>query len=183
MQKVLRSMPVLSEKMRNVRCGRMFDFHKADAVMFDFEKNKRELLNTLQSMHRKNDAAKPQEAGIVVYGADCPFISGLVETLKKQQSLESFENHESAISYCLDNSVNTVILDMDPPTDWKLSTDIFTNIRTMKPNVQFVLLTKSPRSIPVRTLAKQSAAVLQKPFSLEMLLREIKTGVSNNKSI
>jgi hypothetical protein len=58
---------------------------------------------------------------------------------------------------------------MDLPTDWRMSTDVFTNTKMLKPAVKFVLLTKNPDSTPVRTIAAQGALVLAKPFKMEAL--------------
>ena len=145
--------------------------------MNNFEKNKKDLLDTIKSLRQVENIEKPAEVEVVFYGVECPFLNGLVEHTKKHFSLKAFASHELAISYCFDNPVRLVILDMDLPTDWKMATDVFTNVRTMKPDVQFILMTTNPRSIPVLTLAAQSAKVLKKPFVFEMLLSEIKTAV------
>jgi DNA-binding NtrC family response regulator len=144
-------------------------------VMNNFQTSKSKLLETIKSLRQTEKTEEPTQADIVIYGVECPFIEGIVEHLKKHFALKAFGSHELAITYCFDNPVRVVILDMDIPTDWKMATDVFTNVRTMKPDIQFILMTTHPQSIPVLTLAAQSAKVLKKPFVFETLLSEIKT--------
>jgi DNA-binding NtrC family response regulator len=143
-------------------------------VNTDFEKNKLDLLNTIKSIKHTEQSPQPAEIRVVVYGIASPFMTGFLEALKKQCEFESFDDFDNAISYCFDHDIQTVILDMDPPTDWKMATDIFTNVRTMKPKVHFILMTKTPESVPVLTLAAQSAEVLEKPFGIEKLMHAMK---------
>jgi DNA-binding NtrC family response regulator len=143
--------------------------------MNNFEKNKKDLLETIKSLRQPEKPEMPAEAHVVIYGVECPFMEGLIEHSKKHFPLRAFGSFEAAISYCFDNSVRVVILDMDLPTDWKMATDVFTNVRTMKPDVQFILMTTTPQSIPVLTLAAQSAKVLKKPFVFDMLVSAVKT--------
>jgi hypothetical protein len=43
----------------------------------------------------------------------------------------------------------------------------------MKTTLHFILLTKSPQSTPVETLAAQGAEVLTKPFGTDMLFKKL----------
>jgi|WetSurMetagenome_2_1015567.scaffolds.fasta_scaffold296233_2 DNA-binding NarL/FixJ family response regulator len=140
-----------------------------------FEKNKKELLEKLNSLRLPNDRAPSAAAEVIVYGAHCLFIDTLTEAIGKQQPVAAFADIEAATEYCLNNTVYTVIMDMDPPTDWKMSTDLFTTVKTVKPKVRFIVLTMQPRSIPVQTIAAQSVTVLEKPFGMPLLLRAIKS--------
>jgi DNA-binding NtrC family response regulator len=145
--------------------------------MNNFQTNKNKLLETIKSLRQTEKTEEPAEAHVVIYGVECPFIEGLIEHTKKHFALKAFGSHELAISYCFDNPVRSVILDMDHPTDWKMATDVFTNVRTMKPDIQFILMTTHPQSIPVLTLAAQSVKVLKKPFVFETLVSAVNTAV------
>jgi hypothetical protein len=145
------------------------------AMDLNFEKNKKELLEKLNSLRPKNDKPPLPDADVIVYGAKCEFVDNLAEAISKQQVVRAFYDVEAAIDYCLNKPVSTVIADMEPPTDWKMSTDLFTNVKMMKPKVHFILLATPPRSIPVQTLAAQSATVLEKPFGIAVLLHAIKS--------
>lgn len=141
----------------------------------DFRKNKQEILNTIQSIKAAEAQNQPVVyPEIVVFGSVSSFMAGLLDALEKQRDFEPFSNPDMAISYCFDHEVKTVILDMDPPTNWTMSTDVFTNVRTMKPKVHFIVLTKTPQAVPIRTIAAQGADVLEKPFAIEMLVHAIK---------
>ncbi len=141
----------------------------------NFEKKKKDLLEKLNSLRPASDHAAVTDASVVIFGTKCPFIDNLTEAVGKQQAVAPFSDIEAATDYCLNNPVRTVIMDMDPPTDWKMSTDLFTTVKTMKPAVRFVLLAAPPRSVPVQTLAAQSAVVLEKPFGIVKLFHAIKS--------
>ena len=141
-----------------------------------FEKNKKELLKRLSTMRSKNEPAPPKADAAIdaaIYGAASPLIDTIIVDLGKQRAIASFHDIEAAAAYCFDHAIRSIILDMDPPTDWKMSTDLFTTVKSVKPNVQFILLTMRPRSIPVETLAAQKAIVLEKPFTIATLLHLI----------
>jgi hypothetical protein len=141
-----------------------------------FEIRKKDLLEKLNALRGQTDeAATPSDAAakpdchIALYGAHSPFFDDLGVELKKMCDAASFQEVEAIIEYCADQPVYSVILDMDLPTDWRMSTDVFTNVKMLKPVVKFVLLTKNPESTPVRTLAAQGALVLAKPFKMDSL--------------
>ena len=153
---------------------------EAAAMNIKFEKNKKRLLEKLSALRSKNGdeegraplAAAPSDAAI--YGAHSPFIDDLIIDLNKEYAVASFHDVEVVIGYCIDYPVRTVILDMDPPTEWQSSTDVFTTVRTMKPDLKFILLTKNPDTIPIRTLTAKSAIVLEKPFRMDALVSLLK---------
>jgi hypothetical protein len=144
----------------------------------DFDKNKKELLDRLEAMRQKvkDEAFARDSAAIVVFAQKSPFIEGLVKTLEKKHLVRFFFNVDEACSFCIDHKSAHVILDMDPPTDWKMSTDVFTTVKTVNPGARFILCTKTPGSTEVQTLAAQKAEVLALPFSAEALFRKLKSG-------
>jgi len=143
----------------------------------NFEKNKQAILNQINSIRHTEKPQTPQKPDVIIFGAKSPFMEGLLDALKKQCALEFFDDVEKATEYCVEHAVNEIILDMDLPTDWKKSTDVFTTAKTVNPNIHFILLTKTPQAIPVATLAAQSAEVLVKPFGTDILFKKLKTRV------
>ncbi len=162
----------------------------------NFEKNRKELLEQLshrrrdKSTQRKSASAKSatkskptvsQEAGpskkirknILLYGLDSIFLRNILQTLKSTYSVSSFDNSDDACKSCLDNNISDVLLDMDTPTDWKMSTDVFTTVRTLHPDVKFYLFTKDRRSVPVQTLVAQGGILMPKPVHFEELYAEL----------
>jgi len=151
---------------------------KGDRVKVNFEKNRQELLEKLnrirQAPHPEQSGKEAAKADIVLFGEKTPFLDSLVEILDPKCALKSFSDSEEAIAYCLENSLQKIILDMDPPTDWKMATDVFTTVRMMSSGAQFILCTKSPQSTPVETLRAQHAEVLCKPFGVDALFQKLK---------
>lgn len=148
-----------------------------------FEENKKNLLDRINAMRQTGDKVSNSDnventtqsaAEICIYGIKSTFIDILIDTMKKQFNMEFFDNAEEAFGFCIDNKVKIVLLDMDPPTDWKISTDVFTTIKTAKPGMHFILMTKSPHTTPVETLAALSADILIKPFGIDVLFKNLK---------
>ena len=143
----------------------------------NFEKNKQALLNQINSLRHTESPQAPKKPNVIIFGAKSPFMDGLLDTLTKMCALEFFDDVEKAADYCIEHTVNDIIIDMDPPTDWKKSTDVFTTVRTVNPKIHFILLTKTPQAVPVATLAAQSAEVLVKPFGTNVLFKKLKTKI------
>jgi DNA-binding NtrC family response regulator len=142
----------------------------------EFEKNRQELLDAIQQMRQK--AKHDEEKGkIVVFGAQSPFIDGLIQSIQKKHRVCLFSNSEEACAYCIKYQTGVIIIDMDPPTEWKMATDVFTGVRTSNPAVKVIICTKTPDAVPVKTLAAQKADVLTIPFSADVLFRKIKSGL------
>jgi CheY-like chemotaxis protein len=158
--------------------GILFHYQKGGIMNQDFEKNKKALLEKITALHHSDlphsePLSKQAFPDVIVFGALSPFMEGLIDALEKKRPLEFFQDPGKATDYCLDHEVSNVILDMDLPTDWKMATDVFTTVRMMKTTLHFILLTKSPQSTPVETLAAQGVEVLTKPFGTDMLFKKL----------
>ena len=142
----------------------------------NFEKNRKELLDKIEQL--RHQAKADQEKGnVVVFGAKGAFVDGLIQTLEKKYPTRFFSNADEACAYCLTYETKVIIIDIDPPTDWKMATDVFTGVRTSRPDVKVIVCTKAPSSVPVQTLAAQKADVLAIPFSADVLFKKIKGGL------
>jgi PleD family two-component response regulator len=161
----------------------------------NFEQNKKALLNKLSSMHRDNVLKKKemsikiknsqtrsssnqppttkQKKEILVFGKESFFMKNFINTLKSSYEVSYQTDVDKACEYCLDKIIDHVLLDMDEPTDWRISTDVFTTIKTINPTVNFILLTGAPEAVPVKTLQAQKAIVVMKPVSMEELYQLI----------
>ncbi len=111
---------------------------------------------------------------IIVYGKESFFMRSIIQSLKANYSISDFEDEEKACDFCLDNSIHYVFLDMDAPTDWRASTDLFTTVKTINRDVVFFLFTKDSNSVPVLTLEKQGAYIITKPVSIDDLRSYLK---------
>jgi len=157
----------------------------------DFEKNRRKMLeqpSKRQQVKQGINKAAPdkplpkatftgkkvtapvkEKKEIILFAKQSLFLRNLLQKLAASCTVVHNDNPDKICDYCIDHNCKTVLLDMDEPTDWKMSHDVFTTIRTINPDVAFVLLTKNRRSVPVETLAVKGAAVVTKPVSFKEL--------------
>jgi hypothetical protein len=143
----------------------------------DFEQNRKELLETIGKLRKDGSGqAGGGKDTVILFGAKSPFMDALVQTVEKKYPAGFFDDPEQAAARGLESSPCRVIIDMDPPTDWKMATDVFTTIKTVRPDAGVFLCTSHPDSDPVKTLAAQKGIVLVKPFSADLLFRKIKEG-------
>lgn len=162
----------------------------------DFEKNRREVLQQLSKMRQSKKGTKKaftkkpgqkvsfsgdqvtisqkEKKEIILFAKQSVFIRNLLQTLSSSYSVVHLDNPEKACDHCLDHNCTAVLLDMDEPTDWKMSHDVFTTIRTINTDITFILLTKNSRVVPVKTLSAHGAAVVLKPVNFEELKSYIK---------
>lgn len=158
----------------------------------DFEQNRREILDKLAEMRKdkkrrqppplksgpsrttkrqKEPASEKVRKEIIFYGKMSLFLKNMIRTLTSTYTVSCFDNQDTACTYCIDNDISCILLDMDEPTDWKMSTDVFTTIKTLNPNVKFLLFAKKLNSTPVQTLISQGAIPFSKPVLFEDLYK------------
>lgn len=124
----------------------------------------REKTQELRSTALEN---KQEKKTIILFGVENFFIRSITNSLKLSYTVKHFDDPAKACDYCIDFSVNYVFLDMDAPTDWKQSTDVFTTTKTINPDIKFFMFSADPTERAVQTLEAQGAIVLKKPVSLE----------------
>lgn len=158
----------------------------------DFEKNRQQILDNLSKVKREKTVAKRaavkssvsgttlaeaairEKKCIILFGKQTFFLRSITSTLGANYRVEIFDNPEKACDFCLDNQVNFVFLDMDEPTDWRMSTDLFTTVKTVNPSISFFQFTARPAAVEVQTLEAQGAEILQKPVSLDSVKEALK---------
>jgi DNA-binding NtrC family response regulator len=140
-----------------------------------FEENKNDLLGQLDAMRqkKKDEAFAKDHNAIVIFAANSPFIEGLINTLERKYLVKLFSDVNEACAFCIDHVSNRIIMDMDLPTDWKLSMDLFTTVKTVNPGARIIVCTKDPGTKEVRTLIAQKAEVLELPFSANVLFGKL----------
>ncbi|MBD3419179.1 MAG: hypothetical protein GF398_03575 [Chitinivibrionales bacterium] len=106
---------------------------------------------------------------VIVYGKQSHFMRNFLYGIRGIFEETWFDDSEKAVNHCLDNTITSIILDMDEPTDWKMATDVFTNVKTINPAARIVLCTRDKAALPVETLAAQGGLIFEKPVDLEML--------------
>jgi hypothetical protein len=114
--------------------------------------------------------AKTEKKSVVIFGAKGRFINSLQQILQQSATLFLYDDCEKATGFIMDNAISYVILDMDPPTDWKAATDIFSSIMIMLPATQFLVCTQEPDKSQVQVIVAQGATVVQKPIAADEIL-------------
>ena len=158
----------------------------------DFEQNRRKMMDELAkrkretAVNRRISSAKkvsasgdfvpsesigsgPRKPVVAVYGAESFFMRGFLAGLKSGNEVIYSTKHEDVIDYAIENDVDAVVIDMDAPTDWKMSTDVFTTIRMMKNDLPFFICTLSPNPVSVQTLTARGGVLLKKPVDVQQL--------------
>jgi hypothetical protein len=111
---------------------------------------------------------------IAVYGADSFFIKNFLNTLKLSNEIYYHADVEKLTEIVLDTGIVNIAIDLDDPTDWRKSVDVFTTIKTINPNAKFYVCTKDPEWVQAKTLEKQGGMILKKPVDFDHLYRSMK---------
>ena len=151
----------------------------------NFQQNKKDVLRKLDEYkhlkakkHEENPEVEQQtpnvdddkEYRVMLFCKKTDYMQTIIDKLNKTAPTISFDDSEQAIAFCYDNAIKLLVLDMDDPTDWKKSTDVFTGIKMLVTDSRIVCITKHPLSIPIQTLEAQKAIIIKKPFDMNHLL-------------
>ncbi len=168
----------------------------------DFDRRKKDMMKKLSSvkrdkvMHRKDVAARARLKGnkiledqgktnrvvdasnkppVLVYGTQGLFFGTLKSSLAPYCDVRPFTNAEEATEYIIENKIPLIVMDMDPPTDWKMCHDLFTTGKTMYPDTEYIVYQKddNPRS-EVKILEAQGAHIMKKPVDRVELVAILK---------
>ncbi len=144
----------------------------------DFEKRKKELLDKINSMRQQqtHESVTVAEGTVAVFATESPFIDELISIIGKKHPVRVFSDAEQMIAFCTAHPDLPAILDMDQPTDWKMSTDVFSAVKTINPGIRVILCTKNPSSHETQTLVSHKADVLAVPFSADQLFHMLRSG-------
>lgn len=176
----------------------------------DFDAKKREMLKALstrqreKTLERKNAGAKARlhakskassgssllpksekkkdEKEILLFGQPGLFLGTLKSVLAEYGKVTVYHNLNKAVEYVLNKHLPLVIMDMDPPNDWRECHDLFTTGKTMYPDIEYIVyqMNKNP-SEPVQILAKQGAHVLNKPVDATKLGDVVRALIYNKR--
>ncbi len=106
----------------------------------------------------------PSLVRVVLFGAQTPFMESLMAMLHRYTEAAFFEDPEETISFVADYTINNVILDIDPPSDWEAAADVFAAIRIINPEAGLFICTKNPQSMHARMLRMRGGSELTKPL-------------------
>jgi hypothetical protein len=148
----------------------------------NFERNRQAVMQQIEDLKKKRAQIQEEEdaprapavdaemINIVYYGAVVPYMEQIKEIMRRECNLIDFSNAAQAVDFCLDNNLFNVIVDMDEPTDWRQSTDVFNSVKTINPQARVLLCTKSKVAMPVKSLEVKGAAIITKPIAAKDLI-------------
>ena len=111
---------------------------------------------------------------IAVFSYSDMFARGLINALKPFAEAAQYKKADVLIDIAAKERQDCVILDMDNPTDWKMSHDVFTNIMMLEPQTAFVMYTVDKKNEPALVLEKKGALLLNKPVQILKLKEMLK---------
>jgi hypothetical protein len=156
---------------------------KRQQMMKELSRRKREsVVNrkvaTMQKQNNEQLSISPvqhvQKKKISVYGADCFFIKNFLNTLRLTNETVFNSDVDKLIEMVLDGEIGNIAIDLDDPTDWRKSVDVFTNVKTLKPDALFYICTKDPEWVQAKTLEKQGGVIVKKPVDFDFLYKILK---------
>lgn len=126
------------------------------------------------------DSEKPK---VLLFGAVKLFKGTVKSVLQAYCEVLDFEIAEEATDYIIDNHIPIVILDMDPPNDWKMCHDLFTTGKTMYPDIEYIVYHKEKSvATEIGILEAQGARIMNKPVDQQNLIQAIKVIIQKQKS-
>jgi CheY-like chemotaxis protein len=161
-----------------------FDAHKDEVLRKAREihgqkaSSRHDVQESWKTLKRQSESgpveSKPlQRKALVFFGAVSVFSRSLLESLEAAFEVKAFDDADEAVDYIVQWSPVGVVADMDPPSSWQKTTDVFTTSRTIGSNVPFILCTARPTDRDVRTLEAQRACVMAKPVSVDEVLQAL----------
>ncbi len=144
--------------------------HSARARLHEKDRAREQGQNSIEKA--KEDSAKPK---VLLYGVVRLFQGTIKSVLSSYCEVISFDIAEKATDYIFENHVPIVVLDMDPPNDWKLCHDLFTTGKTMYPDIEYIVFHKE-KSVAneIAMLQAQGARIMNKPINQMDLIQAIK---------
>lgn len=169
----------------------------------DFDSNRKSLMGKLNSMQRQKDRSRANQAArarmhaeekererlqhkadftgkstkpkVLLYGVVKLFQGTIKSVLGPYCEIYEFNIAEKATDFIFENHIPIVILDMDPPNDWKLCHDLFTTGKTMYPDIEYIVFHKeSSVANEIAMLEAQGARIMNKPIDQMSLVQAIK---------
>ncbi len=126
-----------------------------------------------------NVSMKPR---VLLFGYVKLFLGTLKSILGPYCEVFEFEDAEKATDYIIDNHIPIVMMDMDPPNDWKMCHDLFTTGKTMYPDIEYIVFHKDKVAPSfVEMLTAQGAHEMNKPIDQMKLVQVIKEVISRQK--
>ncbi len=145
-----------------------------------FEENKRELLDKLRKQNTVRKPLKPavmskpvtrsatsntQEVtkNVAIFSTSTLFSKSLIATIQGFAKGTQYTSPEKLLDSYETIKFEFIILDMDPPTDWKASHDVFSSISIIAPEAKCIMFSSNKDLAAAKVLEKKGALYLLKP--------------------
>ncbi|ERP31624.1 hypothetical protein [Chitinivibrio alkaliphilus] len=127
---------------------------------------KMRLKEQAQALGTASSKRRGRKKFVLLYGHPGLFLGTVKATLADMAEVVLYNNIDRASEYVLEHHIPLVIMDMDPPSDWRKCHDLFTTGKTMYPDINYIVFQKNkiPEE-PVCVLEHQGAHVLTKPLN------------------
>ncbi len=145
--------------------------HKIARLLEIIDRNRWEKIRRLTSNDFETGAKDTTEEGdicaadvqAVVFASDAPFGQSLQQMLSDETVIAAFSDPEKAINFIVDNSILTIILDIDPPSNPYHALDVFNALKILNPSIQVFVCTKRMTSQEKELFERQGSTIIEKP--------------------
>jgi len=124
-----------------------------------------------ESAKAEGSAQNKTKKNIIVFGNESFFLKDFLHSIKSVHTVTHFCDVDKACDFCVANSIQYIILDMDEPTDWKSSTNLLITVKMLNSSVKFILLTSNSETTQIKTLEAKGGKTVTKPVSIDILSR------------
>ena len=153
----------------------------------NFEANRKKILEELQrqkSRKKVTTSRKPsavelsgttsgtpgQKIPVAIFGVKSPFMINLLHLLSSRCETTLMNDVDTTVDFIADHSINHLIIDIDPPSDYHLGVNLLTIVKTVSASVNVYVTTRDINSQQARSLQHHGCALLEKPLSTPVLL-------------
>lgn len=145
--------------------------HKIACLLEIIDRNRWEKIRRLTRNDTETGEKNTTEEGdisaadvqAVVFASDTPFGQSIAKMLSDETVISTFSDPEKAINFTIDNSILTIILDIDPPSNPFHALDVFNALKILNPSIQVFVCTKRMTSQEKELFERQGSTIIEKP--------------------
>jgi hypothetical protein len=102
---------------------------------------------------------------LLVFATPGPFTESLFPMIDQHELVYAVTDiPEEIIDIAMSNmQIRHVLIDMDKPSDPTKGVNIFSDLKTLNPNIQIFYCTRNPSTIEARSIQTKGAKLIQKP--------------------
>lgn len=154
----------------------------------DFEANRRKILSDIRQAklrkkasayrgskhHINNEQIETEKKAVhpplVVFGEKGLFVNNLISSLTNSAfQVKRFFDVDKTVDYMLENGIQYVLIDIDPPSDYHQAVNLLSVVRSLITDACMIIYTKDIHDSRARSLEDHGGTILEKPFSLQDL--------------